>query len=64
MEAYTNTNYAGSLVAGRSITGYCILLSGNLVTWKSKKQAVIARSNEMRNLGQWQHVICEILWLK
>ena len=34
LEAYTDADYAGSIVDRRSITGYCTLLGGNLVTLK------------------------------
>ena len=37
LEAYTNADYAGSLVNRRSTIGYCTFLGGNLVTWRSKK---------------------------
>ena len=39
LEAYTNTDYAGSIADRRSTTGYCTFLGGNLVTWRSKKQS-------------------------
>ena len=38
LEVYTNVDWAGSLTDKRSI-GYCTLLEGNLVTWRSKKQS-------------------------
>ena len=41
LEAYTNADYAGSIVDRRSTTGYCTFLGGNLVTWRSKKQNVV-----------------------
>ena len=37
LEAYTNTDYAGSVVDRRSTSGYCTFLGGNFVTWRSKK---------------------------
>ena len=64
LEAYTDANYAGSIVHRRSTTGYCTFLRGNLVTWKSKKQNVVARSStelEFRVIAQG---LCELLWLK
>ena len=64
LEAYTETNYAGSIVHRRSTTGYCTFLRGNLVTWRSKKQNVVARSStelEFRVIAQG---LCELLWLK
>ena len=37
LEAYTDADYAGSIVDRRSTTGNCTFLGGNLVTWRSKK---------------------------
>ncbi|RZC10452.1 Transcription initiation factor TFIID subunit 2 isoform B [Glycine soja] len=45
LEAYTDADYAGSITDRRSTSGYCTFLGGNLVTWKSKKQDVVARSS-------------------
>ena len=42
---YTNSDFAGSRLNYRSTTGYCTVLGGNLVTWRSKKQSVVAKSN-------------------
>ncbi|RVX02276.1 Retrovirus-related Pol polyprotein from transposon RE1 [Vitis vinifera] len=64
LEAYTDADYAGSLVDRRSTTGYCTFLAGNPVTWRSKKQNVVARSSvelEFRFIAQG---LCELLWLK
>lgn len=45
LEAYTDADYARSAVDRRSTSGYCTILGGNLVTWRSKKQNVVARSS-------------------
>ena len=45
LEAYTDANYAGSLDDRRSTSEYNTLLGGNLVTWRSKKQNLVARSS-------------------
>ncbi|RDX87111.1 putative mitochondrial protein, partial [Mucuna pruriens] len=45
MEIYTNVDYAGSVADRRSTSEYCMFLEGNLVTWRSKKQNVVARSS-------------------
>jgi len=31
-----------------STSGYCSFVGGNLVTWRSKKQNVVARSNVLK----------------
>jgi len=45
MKVYVDADYAGSIVDRRSTTGYCMFLGGNLVTWRSKKQNMVARSS-------------------
>jgi len=45
MKVYTDVDDARSIVDRRSTTGYCKFLGGNLVTWRSKKQNVVARSS-------------------
>lgn len=43
--AYTDADCAGSGTDRRSNSGYCTFLWENLVTWRSKKQSVVARSS-------------------
>ena len=45
LEAYTDANYAGSIIDRKSTFGYCTFLGGNLVTWRSKKHNVVVRSD-------------------
>nr|KYP54851.1 Copia protein [Cajanus cajan] len=61
MEIYTNTNYTGSVIDKRSTYGYCMLLGGNLVTWRSKKQNVVAQSSAKAEFQALLRGICE--WL-
>ncbi|RVX10878.1 Retrovirus-related Pol polyprotein from transposon TNT 1-94 [Vitis vinifera] len=54
----------GNIIDRRSTSGYCSFVWGNLVTWRSKKQSVVARSSveaEYRALAQG---ICEGIWIK
>jgi len=53
IEAYTNADYTGSMSDRRSISSNCTFLCGNLVTWRSKKQSVVARSSVRQNLDLW-----------
>ena len=60
---FTDADWAGSTEDRRSTTGYCTFVWGNLVTWRSKKQNVVAKSSveaEFRAIAQG---ICEGLWL-
>ncbi|CAL8090944.1 unnamed protein product [Prunus armeniaca] len=42
---YSNVDWVGCQIDRKSNTGYCTFVGGNLVTWKSKKQSVVARSS-------------------
>lgn len=48
----------------RSMSGYCTFLWGNLVTWRSKKQSVVARSSAEAKYQSMAQGVCEVLWLK
>ena len=64
IEVYTDADWASSVDDRRSTSGYCSLILGNLVTWRSKKQIVVARSSVEVELRAVTHGMCEILWLK
>ena len=64
VEVYTDADWAGSVVDRRSTSGYCTFLWGNLVTWRSKKQSVVARSSAEAEYRSMAQGVCEVLWLK
>ena len=64
LEAYTDADYAGSPVDRRSTSGFCTFLGGNLVSWRSKKQNVVARSSAEAEFRAMAQGICELLWLR
>ncbi|RVW15007.1 hypothetical protein CK203_090450 [Vitis vinifera] len=44
--------------------GVLYFVEGNLVTWQSKKQSVVARSSAEAEFRAIAHDICEVLWIK
>ncbi|XP_073104417.1 uncharacterized protein [Elaeis guineensis] len=64
VEGFTNADWAGSLDDRRSTSGYCTYVGGNLVTWRSKKQSVVARSSAEAEYRAMALGICELLWLQ
>lgn len=64
IEAYIDADWAGSISDRRSMSGYCTFVGGNFVTWRSKKQSVVARSRAEVEFRAMAQGVCEILWLK
>lgn len=55
IEGYTNADWAGFLTDRHSTFGYCTFVGGNLVTWRSKKQFVVARFNAEAKFQSMAH---------
>ena len=64
IEGYTDADWAGSADNRRSTSGYFTFVGGNLVTWRSKKQPVVARSSAEAEYRGMAFGVCELLWLR
>ncbi|BBG96552.1 transposable element gene [Prunus dulcis] len=61
---YSDADCAGCQIDQKSTTGYCTFVGGNLVTWKSKKQSVVARSSADAEYRAMAAVSCELIWVQ
>ncbi|KAM2468901.1 hypothetical protein PS1_010539 [Malus domestica] len=64
ISGYTDADWAGNSLDRKSTTGFCTFVGGNLVTWKSKKQSVVARSSAEAEYRAMASTACELIWLK
>jgi hypothetical protein len=64
LEGFSDSDWAGNAIDRKSTTGFCTFIGGNLVTWKSKKQTVVARSSAEAEYRAMASTACELIWLK
>ncbi|KAH9699990.1 protein kinase domain-containing protein [Citrus sinensis] len=64
IEIYSDADWAGDVTNRRSTSAYCSYVWGNLVTWRSKKQSVVARSSAEAEFRALANGICEGIWIK
>ena len=64
IEAYTHADWAGSITDRRCKSNYSTVIGGNLMTWRTKMQTVVARSSAEAEFRAVAHGICELLWRK
>ena len=54
IEVYTDSDCAKSVVDRKSTSSYCTFVWCNLVTWRSKKQSVVARSSAEAGIQSYE----------
>uniref|UniRef100_A0A2N9EDK6 Reverse transcriptase Ty1/copia-type domain-containing protein n=1 Tax=Fagus sylvatica TaxID=28930 RepID=A0A2N9EDK6_FAGSY len=64
LRAYSDADWAGDPTDRRSTTGYCFLLGSSLISWRSKKQSVVARSSTEAEYCALTDTTSELLWLR
>jgi hypothetical protein len=64
IEGYCDSDWASCPDDRKSTSEYCMFVGGNLVSWKSKKQTVVARSTAETEYRAMALDVAEMMWLR
>ncbi|GKC68141.1 ribonuclease H-like domain-containing protein, partial [Tanacetum coccineum] len=63
LHAFSDADWVKCPKTRKSMSGFCLYLFSNLVSWKSKKQATISRSSVKSEYRCLTSTTCEIIWV-
>ena len=64
VDGFTDADWVGNISDRKSTSGYFTFVRGNLVTWRSKKQEVVALTSAEAKFRGMAKGLCELLWLR
>lgn len=63
IKAYSDADWGSCKITRRSVTGYCVYMDSNLISWRTKKQHTVSRSSAESEYRGLAAVVCELLWI-
>ena len=64
MSGYSDSDFAGDVNDRKSTSGFVFLLNGSAISWRSKKQTVVAQSTTEAEYIAMSYAVREAIWIK
>lgn len=64
LEGYSDVDWESNLDDRKFVSGICIFLGGNLITWSSRKQKVVAHSSTETEYRALASAETDLVWVK
>ena len=64
IEGYSDSDWATNIDDRKSISGICVFLGGNLITWSSRKQKAVACSNTEAEYRALSSAATDLMWVQ
>lgn len=64
LTAYSDADWAGCPDTRRSTSGFCVYLGESLVSWSSKRQAIVSQSSAEAEYRGVTNTVAETCWLR
>lgn len=61
--AFSDFDWAKCPITRKPVSGYCVFVNNNLVSWKSKKQPTLSKSSAEAEYRCMESATCEVMWI-